>query len=99
MKRLVGACLAAAVGGALLASLAIAAGKTYQVTGPVVDVKDNLIVVQKGNDKWELERDANTKVTGDLKVGERVTIEYRMVATSIAVKGGAATAKPKKEKK
>ncbi len=99
MKRLVGACLAAAVGAVLLATLAMAAGKTYQVTGPVLDVKDNMIVVQKGNEKWELERDANTKVTGDLKVGEKVTIEYRMIATSVTVKGGA-TAKPtKKEKK
>ncbi len=99
MKRLVGACLAAAVGAVLVASLAVAAGKTYQVTGPVLDVKDNLIVVQKGNEKWELERDASTKVTGDLKVGEKVTIEYRMIATSITVKPGAATTKPKKEKK
>ncbi len=99
MKRLVVGGLAAVFGALLVASLVSAAGKTYQVTGPVLDVKDNMIVVQKGNEKWELERDANTKVTGDLKVGERVTIEYRMIATSVTVKGGAAAAKPKKEKK
>ncbi len=94
MKRLLGAF----VGAMLLAALAIAATpKTYQVTGPVLDVKGNVIVVQKGNDKWELERDASTKVTGDLKVGSRVTIEYRMIATSIAVKEAGA-AKPKTKK-
>lgn len=39
-----------------------------------------------------LSRDAGTKVTGDLKVGAKVTVEYRMVATSIEVRGGEAKA-------
>jgi hypothetical protein len=78
------------------ASVAIAAGpKTYQVTGPVLDVKDDLIVVQKGKDRWEVGRAADTKVTGDLKVGSKVTIEYRMTATSVEVKD----AKKKETKK
>ncbi len=86
---------------ALLASLAIAAaaGKTYQVTGPVLDVTPTTIVVQKGNDKWELQRDASTQVTGDLKVGARVTAEYRMIATTVAVKEGATAEKGKTKKK
>jgi hypothetical protein len=63
-----------------------AAPKTYQVTGPVLSVSSDLIVVQKGKDKWELARDADTKVNGDLKVGAHVTIQYRMVATSVEVK-------------
>ena len=62
------------------------APKTYQVTGPVLEVKDDLIVVQKGKDKWEIARDANTKVKGDLKVGAKVTIEYRMSAAAVDVK-------------
>ena len=70
-------------------------GKTYQVTGPVLEVTADKIVVQKGSDKWELARDAATKVTGNLKVGEKVTIEYRMTATSVDVK--AAKASPKKK--
>ena len=41
---------------------------------------------QKGNEKWEVSRDAATKVTGDLKVGSKVTIEYKMTATKIDVK-------------
>ena len=62
-----------------------AAVKTYQVTGPVLEVTADRIVVQKGNDKWEIARDAGTKVTGDLKVGSKVTIEYRMSAASVDV--------------
>ncbi len=70
-----------------------AAPKTYQVTGPVLSVTDDMIVVQKGNDKWELARDANTKVQGDLKVGAKVTIQYRMIATSVEVKAAKAKGK------
>jgi hypothetical protein len=63
-----------------------AATKTYQVTGPVLEVKDDVIIVQKGKEKWEIARTPETKVTGDLKVGSKVTIEYRMTATSVEVK-------------
>src|SRR5215468_11299791 len=71
----------------LWATLAYAAGpKTYQVTGPVLEVKDDMIAVQKGKDRWEIARDASTKVTGDLKVGSKVTIEYRMIATTVEAK-------------
>jgi hypothetical protein len=71
----------------LVASFAFAAGpKTYQVTGPVLELKDDLIVVQKGSDKWEISRGKDTKVTGDLKVGSKVTIEYRMTAATVEVK-------------
>jgi len=69
--------------------------KTYQVTGPVLELTDTMIVVKKGNDRWEIARDANTKVTGDLKVGSPVTIMYRMTATSVEVKAPKATT-PKK---
>jgi hypothetical protein len=68
--------------------------KTYQVTGPVLAVTDDMITVQKGQEKWEIARDASTKITGDLKVGAKVTIEYRMSATSVDVKPAAAAKKP-----
>ncbi len=67
--------------------------KTYQVTGPVLEIKGDVIVVQKGNDKWEITRDAATKIKGDLKVGAKVTIEYTMTAKAVEVKGEAAPAK------
>ncbi len=84
----------------LAASFAIAgAPKSYQVTGPVLELTDDTVTVQKGKDKWELARDKDTKVTGDLKVGQKVTIQYQMKAVSIEVKAEAkkekAEAKPK----
>jgi hypothetical protein len=80
-----------------IAAVAFAAGpKTYQVTGPVLEVNADTIVVQKGKDKWEIGRDAATKVTGDLKVGSKVTIEYTMKAASVEVKD-AKKAEPKKK--
>lgn len=63
-----------------------AASKTYQVTGPVVDVSDNAVVVEKGKEKWEIARDKDTKIKGDLKKGSKVTVDYRMTATSVEVK-------------
>ena len=79
-----------------IAAVAFAAGpKTYQVTGPVLEVTADTIVVQKGKDKWEINRDAATKVTGDLKVGSKVTIEYTMKAATVEVKD-AKKAEPKK---
>ncbi len=60
--------------------------KTYQVTGPVLEVTATKIVVQKGEDKWEIARDKKTKVTGDLKVGGKVTIYYTMTATEVEAK-------------
>jgi len=81
-----------------IAAVAFAAGpKTYQVTGPVLEVTTDKIVVEKGKDKWEVGRDAATKVTGDLKVGSKVTIEYTMKATTVEVKD-AKKDEPKKKK-
>ncbi len=79
--------------------LAVAAwgmtAKTYQVTGPVLEVTNDMIAVQKGKDRWEIARDPSTKVTGNLKVGDKVTIEYRMIATSVEIKPAVASKKKK----
>jgi hypothetical protein len=95
-KRLyvVGAVLVACLG---LSNMALAAGKTYQVTGPVVELTDAKIVVEKGKEKWEVARTADTKVTGELRVGEKVTVEYTMTATTIEVKAAKAEAKAEKK--
>ena len=79
----------------------IFAGTTYQATGPILELTDSKIVIQKDNEKWEIARTPATKVTGDLKVGAKVTIFYTMTATSVEVKPAkaAATEKPKTEKK
>ncbi len=84
MKRLLGFTIA------LLVAAPAFAGKTYQVTGPVVDVTDSAIIVQKGKEKWEIAKDASTQVKGDLQKGAKVTVEYTMSATSIEVKPGKA---------
>lgn len=82
MKRIV--ILAVAL--ALVASVAFAAGKTYQFTGKVLEVKDDVIIVDKKGEKFELKKDASTKVKGDLKVGAKVTVQYESRATDIEVK-------------
>ncbi len=82
---------AALVSGALLLTTAAGAApqaKSYQVTGPVVEVTDTSITVTKGkgDETWQIARDAGTKINGDLKVGAKVTIQYRMIATDVEVK-------------
>ncbi len=87
MKRFLMASLMVAGVVVISSSLVFAAGpKTYQVTGPVLEIKDDVITVQKGKEKWEIAKDAATKIKGDLKVGSKVTIEYTMKATVVEVK-------------
>jgi hypothetical protein len=92
MKR-----IALAVALAALAGTAAAAEKTYQVTGPVLDVSPDSITVQKGNEKWQLARTPDTKTSAEPKKGDKVTVMYKMTATSIDVK--AADAKKSNGKK
>jgi len=88
----------------LAGSTLAAAPSTYQVTGPVLAVTDSTITVQKETEKWEIARDADTKITGDLKVGSKVTITYTMTAKGVTVKDApaakpaAAPAKPAEKK-
>jgi hypothetical protein len=92
MKKTKRNCVAAFCAAAFLAasSLLAADAKTYQVTGPVLEVTPTTITVQKGNDKWEIARDSKTKTSGDVKVGAKVTIYYTMAATEIEVKAAKA---------
>jgi len=81
----------------LFAAVVFAAGpKSYQVTGPVLEITDDVIIVQKGKDKWELSKSAATSVAGDLKVGAKVTIDYKMTAEKITVKEEKQKSKSKK---
>jgi len=84
-----------ALASALLAVSAFAGAKSYQVTGPVLEIRPDVIVVQKGSEKWELDRTAAQGA--DLKVGDKVTIQYTMAVKSIEAKPAAA-AKPAKKK-
>jgi len=53
------------------------AGEVYLVTGPVLEVKDISITVQEGSEKWQIARDKNTKVTGDVKAGQKLSSNIR----------------------
>lgn len=60
--------------------------RSYQVTGPILEIKGDIVVVQKDKEKWEIAIDKETQVKGDLKPGAKVTIQYQMKAKSIEVK-------------
>lgn len=83
--------------GVLLIAAAIAFARPpksdYQWTGTVLESDGDHLVVQKGDDKWEFAYDKDTKVTGTLKAGAKVTVKYVMKATSVEAKEEA----PKKE--
>jgi uncharacterized protein YxeA len=88
-----------AVASLALSSAAFAGStKDYQVTGPVLEVNASMIAVQKGKDRWEIARDSNTKMSGDVKVGDKVTVHYTMTATSIEAKPAKGAAKEEKKK-
>jgi Holliday junction resolvasome RuvABC DNA-binding subunit len=57
----------------------------YQVTGPVLEVNASYIVVQKGDQKWQIAVNSSTKADKS-KVGDKVTIHYTMTATEIVTK-------------
>ena len=89
-KTIICGLLAALV--ALLAISVHAAAKTYQFTGTVKAVSGNTFTVEKSaKETWEFSTDSSTK--GTPKVGDRVTVYYRMVATEIEGKPAAAAAK------
>ncbi len=77
---------------AAVAAVTLAAtAQAYQVTGEVEDVSPTSITVKatggknKG-EKFEMTRSADTKVTGELKKGAKVTVEYTISAKSVEVK-------------
>jgi len=69
----------------------------YQWTGSVVESDSDHLVVQKGNEKWEFAIDKDTKMTGTLKAGAKVTVKYLMKATNVEVKEEPKKEAPKKK--
>lgn len=55
----------------------------YQVTAPVNEVYDNFIVMQIGNEEWQIARDLETQGGYDLTAGDTVTVQFSMHAKSI----------------
>jgi hypothetical protein len=93
MRKL--ACVAVAVVLALgLAAGLSAATKTYQFTGTVKSVEGSTFTVEKNaKETWTFEAGFDMKAAP--KVGEKVTVTYKMVATTIESKGAATEATPK----
>ncbi len=91
-------CAAIAAGLLQLPTAAFAAPTDYQVTGPVTEVTDTTITVEKGKEKWQLAKDANTKAATAPKVGDKVTVHYTMTASEIEVKPAAPEKAEKAEK-
>jgi hypothetical protein len=72
-----------------------AASKSYQFTGVVKAVDAASLTVEKSaKETWQFEMSKDTK--GMPKVGDKVTVNYKMVATDIESKPAAATPAKKK---
>ena len=79
---------------AMLTISAFAAAKTYQFTGVVKTVDGDALTVEKNaKETWQFELGKDSK-RGTPKVGDRVTVNYKMVTTSIEA-NPAATPKKK----
>jgi hypothetical protein len=82
---------------AMVSGVGYTAEKNYQYTGTVKSVDKGTITVEKNAKEapWTFTIDGSTK--GTPKVGDKVTVYYKMIATEIEAK--AATAKPDAAKK
>ena len=69
---------------ALVLVLISAGASAYQVTGPVVEVTNTKIVIQKNNEYYEISRNRDTRGDFNVSVGDQVTVQYRMSSTPSA---------------
>src|SRR5438477_12389377 len=92
--------LIAAVSLAFSAGIFAAGVQDYQVTGPVAEATDTMIVIEKGakKERFEIARDSNTKTSGEIKKGDKVTVHYTMTATNVEVKPEKGAKKEEKKK-
>jgi hypothetical protein len=96
--------LGALLGIALLTSVAAAFAHDlkvddFQVTGNVSAVDADSITVMKGKERFQIAKDKDSKGAADVKVGDKVTIHYKMYAVSVESKGAAVPAKSGSKKK
>jgi len=75
-----------------------AAAKSYQFTGTVKAADATSMTVEKSaKESWQFEIPKDMK-GGAPKVGDKVTVYYKMVATEVEAKPAATTAAPAKKK-
>jgi hypothetical protein len=85
MKRISLGLLAVVVTVVALLATGVAATKTYQFTGVVKSAEGGTFSVEKSpKEMWTFETSPETK--GTPKVGDKVTVYYKMVATQIEAK-------------
>jgi len=90
-------CFSLLIAGLVLAFAAggFAAAKKYQFTGIVKSDDGKTLTVEKNaKETWVFEKGSDTK--GAAKVGDRVTVYYKMVATEIEGKPSTMTPASKK---
>lgn len=75
--------LAAIAAVQLIVPTVFAQNPIYQVTGRIVQLNSGMIVVRSGSQRLVILQNKDTKVWGPFRVGDIVTIDYRMVATNI----------------
>jgi hypothetical protein len=80
----------------LLFSAAAFALDDFQVTGNVTEKTADTITVMKGKERFQIGIDKDTK-GADVKVGDKVTIKYKMHASSIEAKPDAKAKDTKKK--
>ncbi len=93
MMKSIPFCLAAIVSLIFCAATLAGPTKTYQVTGPILEMTDTMIVIEKTqgkNERWEIARDPSTKAKGEMKVGDKATITYTVTATEVEMKAAKA---------
>ena len=86
----------AACGLLFSAASAFAAPKDYQITGNVSELTDSTVTIMTlKKETWGFARDTTTKLPEGVKVGDKVTVHYTMLAGAVDAKPEA-TAKDKK---
>ena len=96
MKRVSIAAICVLVLVLALVAATFAAAKSYQFTGVVKAVDGGTLTVEKSaKETWQFEVAKDTK-GGTPKVGDRVTVYYKMVATEIEQKPAPTAATKKK---
>ena len=96
MKRTVLALVVLALIAVAFAAGGSAAGKSYQFTGVVKAADAGSVTVEKSaKETWQFDVSKETK--GTPKVGDKVTVYYKMVATEIESKPATATPAAKKK--
>jgi len=97
MRRILTAAFLVAVMVAALVAGGFAAAKSYQFTGTVKAADAGSVTVEKNaKETWQFDVPKDVK-GGAPKVGDKVTVYYKMVATEVESKPAATTTPAKKK--